>query len=113
MPNQLSESKKRMTYSEFQDVYEELKTLALDSRQDVSHLIRQATNDYLKKKQHGLWKAAPYKTQAEIRTSKMRRVSYTEWIDTHAELMKICDAERLDLSDILREAAHTFLANRK
>jgi hypothetical protein len=43
----------------------------------------------------------------------MRRVSYTEWIDTYAELMKICDAERLDLSDILREAAHTFLANRK
>jgi len=102
-----------MTYSEFPDVYEELKKLALDSRQDVSHLIRQATNDYIKKKKHGVWKAAPYKTQAEIRTAKLRRVSYTEWIDTHEELMKICEAERLDLSDILREAAHTFIANRK
>lgn len=102
-----------MTYSEFHDVYEDLKKLALDSRIDVSQIIRQATNDYLKKKQHGIWKAAPYKTQAEMRTAKMRRVSYTEWVDTHEELVKICDAERIDLSDILREAAHTYLANRK
>lgn len=113
MPNQLSESKKRCTYTEFLDVYEELKDLALASRTDVSQLIRQATSDYLRKRIHNVWAPAPYKTPAEMRSTPIKRVSFTEWQDVDAELTKISNEERVDKSDLLRQAVHTFLATRK
>jgi predicted transcriptional regulator len=113
MPNQLSDHKKRMTYSEFTDVYEALKTLALDSRSDVSSLIRQATSEMLRLRKHGIWKPAKYESPAEMRTSIMRRISYTEWVDVDDALEKLKSETRVDKSDLLREAVQTFLAARK
>lgn len=113
MPNQLSESKKRCTYTEFSDVYEELKNLALVSRTDVSQLVRQATSDYLRKRKHNVWAPAPYKTPAEMRSTTVKRVSFTEWRDVDEEMSKIASEERVDKSDLLRQAVHTFLATRK
>lgn len=113
MPNQLSDAKKRVTYSEFSDVYEELKQLALISRTDVSQLVRNATSDFLRKKKHGLWETAPYKTPAEMRVAEIKRVSYTEWRDCDEALVQTAKDERVDKSDLLRQAVHTYLATRK
>jgi len=113
MPNQLSDSKKRVTYSEFADVFEDLKNLALASRTDLSHIVRSATSEFLQKKKHGVWVAAPYKTPAEVRTAKVRRISYTEWRDVDQELHDIARLERVDKSNLLRLSVHTYLANRK
>lgn len=113
MPNQLSDHKKRVTYSEFQDVYDALKKLALDSRTDVSQTVRNATSEYLRKKKHNIWIPARYKTPAEMRTCNVRRVSYTEWRDHEEELLRISQEERVDKSDLLREAVHTYLASKK
>lgn len=113
MPNQLSEAKKRVTYTEFSDVYAELKDLALASRTDVSGIVRQATSEFLRKKKHNIWTPAPYKTPAEMRVAEVRRVSYTEWRDVEEELIEIAQQERVDKSDLLRAAVHTYLATRK
>lgn len=113
MPNQLSEHKIRMTYSEFSDVYDTLKELALASRSDVSLIIRHATGDYIQAQKNGSWKPVPYKTPAEMRVAPMRRVSYTEWRDTDLELAAIAASSRLDKSDILRTAVYTYLSSRK
>lgn len=37
------------------------------------------------------------------------RVSYLEWKDIHAELRIMADAERLDLSDLIRRATAEYL----
>lgn len=113
MPNQLSEHKIRMTYSEFSDVYETIKDLALRSRSDVSLIVRNATSDFLRKHKSGLWNPAQYKSPAEIRVDPMRRISYTEWRDVDEELKALASSERLDKSDLLRAAVHTYLANLK
>jgi hypothetical protein len=113
MPNQLSEHKIRMTYSEFSDVYEALKELALASRTDVSQLVRHATSDYIQKRKHGDWKPIPYKTPAEMRAVPMRRLSYSEWRDINEELTSISSNARLDKSDLLRAAVYTYLMSRK
>jgi hypothetical protein len=113
MPNQLSEAKKRITYTEFGDVYAELKELSLVSRIDVSQLVRTATADFLRKRKHGVWVPAPYTSPAEMRTSEVRRVSYTEWRDVDEELTAIATTERVDKSDLLRSAVHTYLKSRK
>ena len=113
MPNQLSEAKKRVTYTEFSDVYAELKDLALSSRTDVSQIVRHATSEFLRKKKHNLWSPAPYKTPAEMRSTEVRRVSYTEWRDVEEELIQLAHQERLDKSDLLRQAVHTYLATKK
>jgi hypothetical protein len=113
MPNQLSESKIRMTYSEFADVFEALKDLALRSRTDVSQIVRNATSDFLRKHKHGAWTPAQYKTPAEIRVDPMRRISYTEWKDVNDELKELALKDRIDKSDLLRSAVHTYLANLK
>ena len=111
MPNQLSEAKIRMTYSEFTDVYETIKALALRSRTDVSQIVRHATSDFLQKHKHGRWVPAQYKSPAEIRVDPMRRISYTEWRDVNEELKTMASSERVDKSDLLRAAVHTYLAN--
>lgn len=113
MPNQLSDSKKRVTYTEFSDVYQELKNMAMDSRTDVSQIVRNATADYLRKRKHGLWNPAPYKSPVEVRNTTIRRVSYTEWRDVDEELVAAAQEERVDKSDLLRQAVHTYLATRK
>jgi hypothetical protein len=113
MPNQLSEHKKRVTYTEFSDIYDELKQLALESRTDLSQLVRHATAEFLRKKKHNIWSPAPYKTPAEMRNCGIRRISYTEWRDNEEELIRIASEERIDKSDILRQAVHTYLATRK
>ena len=108
MPNQLSDSKKRVTYTEFSDVYDDLKNLALASRTDVSQVVRQATSDFVRKRKHGVWASAPYGSPAEI-----RRVSYTEWRDVDEEMTAYAKEDRVDKSDLLRLAVHTYLATRK
>jgi hypothetical protein len=113
MPNQLSDSKKRVTYTEFGDVFQELKNLALDSRTDVSQIVRNATSDFVRKRKHGVWNPSPYKSPAEIRNTEIRRVSYTEWRDVEEELIAFSNEDRVDKSDLLRQAVHTYLATRK
>jgi hypothetical protein len=113
MPNQLSDSKKRVTYSEFADVYQALKDLALASRMDVSQVVRNATSEYVRKRKHNVWSPAVYKTPAEMRNTQIRRISYTEWRDCDEELRLFAKEDRLDKSDLLRQAIHTYLANRK
>lgn len=113
MPNQISDSKKRVTYTEFLDVYEELKNMALNSRTDVSQIVRNATSDYLRKRKHNVWSPAPYSSPVEIRNTVVRRVSYTEWRDVEEEMVRIAHEERVDKSDLLRQAVHTYLATRQ
>lgn len=113
MPNQLSDSKKRITYTEFADVYAELKNLALDSRTDVSQVIRNATSDFVRKRKHNVWTPAPYKSPAEMRNTQIRRISYTEWRDVEEEITAFAQEDRVDKSDLLRQAVHTYLATRK
>lgn len=113
MPNQLSPSKKRSTYSEFTDVYQTLKSLALDSRTDVSQIVRNATAEYLRKRKHGVWVSIPYKSPAEVRKDTMKRISYTEWVDVDEELTSLAKADRLDKSDLLRWAVHTYISTLK
>lgn len=113
MPNQLSESKKRVTYTEFSDVYQDLKNLAMESRTDVSQIVRNATSDFLRKRKHNVWAPAPYKSPVEVRNTEIRRVSYTEWMDVEEELIAIAQEDRVDKSDLLRQAVHTYLATRK
>jgi hypothetical protein len=113
MPNQLSESKKRITYSEFADVYAELKKLADSSGIVVSQIVRNATSDFLKKKQQGKWKAAPYSKAINARSAKLKRVSYAEWRECDESMNLVAKQDRLDKSDLLRQAVHTYLAARK
>jgi post-segregation antitoxin (ccd killing protein) len=113
MPNQLSDAKKRITYTEFGDVYSQLKELAMVSRVDISQLVRTATSEFLRKRKHKVWKAAAYDSPAEMRNSEIRRVSYTEWRDVDEELTAIATEERLDKSDLLRAAVNTYLKTRK
>ena len=113
MPNQISDAKKRVTYSEFADIYAELKQLALDSRTDVSQVVRNATGDFLRKRKHGVWVVAPYKSPAEMRSSEVKRISYTEWRDVDEALVQTAKEDRVDKSDLLRQAVHTYLATRK
>jgi hypothetical protein len=113
MPNQISDSKKRVTYTEFSDVYQELKDMALNSRTDVSQVVRNATADFLRKRKHNQWNPSPYNSPVEVRNTEVRRVSYTEWRDVDEELIAIAQEERVDKSDLLRQAVHTYLATRK
>ena len=49
MPNQLKEGTERVSYVESSDVYKALKLLSVYKKQSISALIRNATNDLLKK----------------------------------------------------------------
>ena len=51
MSNQLSEDKRRVTYTEWKDVYGVLKKMATQERLDVSDLVRRATLDFIQKNQ--------------------------------------------------------------
>jgi hypothetical protein len=49
MPNQLKEGTERVSYVESSDVYKALKLLSVYKKLSISSLIRNATNDLLKK----------------------------------------------------------------
>jgi len=51
MSNQLSDDKRRVTYTEWKDVYSVLKKLATQERLDVSDIVRRATLDFIQKQQ--------------------------------------------------------------
>jgi hypothetical protein len=51
MPNQLSEDKRRVTYTEWKDVHEVLKETAKRERLDVSDIVRRATLAYIQELQ--------------------------------------------------------------
>lgn len=51
MSNQLSADKRRVTYTEWKDVYATLKKMADKERLDVSDIVRRATLDFIQNQQ--------------------------------------------------------------
>jgi hypothetical protein len=112
MPNKLSVEKKRMTYTEFPDVTERLAKYAEDARMDRSLVIRNATAEYVRARGKNRFKAALYDSPRASRYGVVR-ISYAEWTDIAAELRGYADSERRDMTDVIREAVHTYLCNLK
>jgi predicted transcriptional regulator len=112
MPNKLSTDKKRLTYTEFPDVADRLNKFAEGARMDRSLVIRNATADYVRLREKGKFKAAVYASPRVTRYG-VRRISYAEWTDINDKLREFANEERRDLTDILREAVHTYLCNLK
>lgn len=52
MANQLSPDKRRVTYTEWKDVYKIIEVIAKKERLDVSDVIRRATLEYAQKLQN-------------------------------------------------------------
>ncbi len=112
MPNKLSIDKKRLTYNEFPDVFSRLNKCVEKSRMDRSLVIRNATADYVRERSRGKFTPAPYSAPRATRFG-VCRVTYAEWVDVEAELREYAQAERKDLTDILREAVHSYLCKLK
>jgi hypothetical protein len=104
MPNQLDPSKRRVTYTEFTDVFDKLQQKAKHDRVDVSTALRAATQDFVLKHKAKKWSALPYAQPGD----KLRRVSYAEWDDVLSYLEKVINAERINLSTLLRRIIYTY-----
>lgn len=111
MPNKLSADKKRLTYTEFPDVAERLGRYAARTRMDRSLVIRNATNEYVRMRQMGKFKPAAYNSDQP--RAGVVRISYAEWGDIEQRLRAYASDERRDLSEVLREAVHTYLRKLK
>ena len=109
MPNQLSPSKKRVTYTEFADVFDSLEKHAKKIRVDRSMVLRNATQSFVSEYKAKKWKPAPYQSAAK----GIRRITYAEWLDIYQVMSQVAEAERLDFSDLMRSVVHTYLCKSK
>jgi len=110
MPNQLSPAKKRVTYTEFSDVFESLDKHAKKIRVDRSMVLRNATQSFVSEYKAKKWKPAPYKSASK---GGIRRITYAEWNDIYEVMAAYAQTERLDFSDLMRSVVHTYLCKSK
>jgi hypothetical protein len=112
MPNMLNPAKRRITYTEFSDVFDEINKFALKTRSDRSSVLRQATQEFVLALKRKTWKPAEYAKPTDPNAS-IKRVSYAEWSDVSDVLFAFARDSRQDLSAVLRRAVHTYLENQK
>jgi predicted transcriptional regulator len=132
--NQRHPDKKAHTYSELLDTKEQLQRLADQNETNVSHLIRQATTDYIKKNQHRIGAPPQPRSIADdlaaaeasgtptidlsrwvdgITRTKYAPVTYTEYRDKLVDLRALAEQELSDLSHVLKKATYLFLAKQE
>lgn len=112
MPNMLSPAKRRITYTEFSDVFDEINKLAARTRTDRSSVLRQATQEFVLAIKRKTWKPAEYEKPA-IPNASIKRVSYAEWSDVADVLLAFARDNRQDLSAVVRKAVYTHLVNQR
>lgn len=112
MPNSLSPAKTRITYTEFPDVLKRIDILAARARMDRSLFVRTATQEFVNDLKRKNWKPAPYASPADPDVG-FKRVSYAEWQDVAQVMRDYAADNRIDLSDVIRTAVHTYVVRRK
>jgi len=112
MPNMLSPSKRRITYTEFSDVFDEVNKFAHRTRTDRSSVLRQATQEFVLALKRKTWKPVDYEKPLDP-DAPIKRVSYAEWSDVADILLAFAKDNRQDLSAVVRKAVYAYLANQK
>jgi hypothetical protein len=105
MPNQLDPSKKRVTFTEFTDVFAKLQKKAAADRVDVSTVLRAATQDFVLKHKAKKWEPVPYSQPGH----NLRRITYAEWEDVLSYIEKVIVAERTSQTTLLRKIIYAYL----